>query len=156
ARGAVLGALPARTDEGRAPGETPLADVLQIVVLGRRVIAIDGLAGTEISEDLQIREDVLWSEARGRIGVALTDHRILAVKTRSGAWQEAGYLRGERAPASALLGEQVAWVLTGGRAFGFDGGSGNLVESSLGPRESVVAAQVSGAVAVVVTERRAL
>src|SRR4030095_7744048 len=125
ARGAVLGALPARTDEGRAPGETPLADVLQIVVLGRRVIAIDGLAGTEISEDLQIREDVLWSEAGGGHGVALTDHRILAVKTRSGAWQEAGYLRGERAPASALLGEQVALVVTGRRALGLRGGSGH-------------------------------
>ncbi len=154
--GAGLAGLPARAENRRAPGETPLADVLQIVVLGRRVVAIDGLAGTETSESLELGENVLWSEARGRIGVALTDRRVLAVATRSAAWQAMRYLRGERPPPSALLGERVALVLTGRRAVGFDGGSGNLVETSLGPRERVLAADTSGAVAVVVTERRAL
>jgi hypothetical protein len=88
--------------------------------------------------------------------VVLTDRRVLAVAVRSGSWQEARYRRGEAPPAGVFLGEQVALVVTSKRAIGFDGGSGNLVERSLGPRERVLAADASGAVGVIVTDRRAL
>jgi len=142
--------------ELREPGETPLADVLQLLVLERDVVAVDGLAGTELRERLELGEVVLSAESRGRVGVVLTDRRVLAVAVRSGSWQEARYRRGEAPPAGVFLGEQVALVVTSKRAIGFDGGSGNLVERSLGPRERVLAADASGAVGVIVTDRRAL
>jgi hypothetical protein len=156
ALGAVLAVLPAAGAELRAPGETPLADVLQLVFFERRVVAIDGLAGAEKSEDLLLGERVLWGEARGRVGVVLTDQRVLAVATRSASWQAERYQRGEAPPPNALLGEQVALVVTSRRALGFNSGSGNLTDVRLGPRERVIAADVSGAVGVVVTDRRAL
>ena len=140
----------------RAPGETPLADVLQLLVLEREIVAIDGLAGTDLRHPLERGERVLFAEARGRVAIALTDRRVLAVAVRSGSWQESRYRRGEPPPEGAFLGEQVALVVTTKRALGFDGGSGNLVEKSLGPREQVIAADASGAVGVIVTDRRAL
>ena len=130
--------------------------MLQLIVLEREIVAVDGLSGVDIREALELGERVLYAEARGRVGVALTDRRVLAVAVRSGAWQETRYRRGEPPPEGAFLGEQVALVVTTKRALGFDGGSGNLVERSLGPREQVLAADASGAVGVIVTDRRAL
>jgi hypothetical protein len=140
----------------RAPGETPLADVLQLVVLEREIVAIDGLSGSDLRQPLERGERVLLAESRGRVGIVLTDRRLLAVAVRSGAFQESRYRRGEPPPEGVFLGEQVALVVTTKRALGFDGGSGNLVERSLGPREQVLAADASGAVGVIVTDRRAL
>ena len=152
----VLVAASAQSADLRAPGDTPVADVLQLLVLEREIVAIDGLAGSELRYPLERGERVHFAEARGRVGIALTDRRVLAVSVRSGSWQQARYRRGEPPPEGAFLGEQVALVVTTKRALGFDGGSGNLVEQSLGPRERVLAADASGAVGVVVTDRRAL
>jgi hypothetical protein len=127
-----------------------------VLVLERELVAVDGLAGTETRVDLERGERVLWSDARGRVGVAVTDRRLLAVATRSGAWQATRFRRGETPPSGVLAGELVAIAVTEKRALGFDGGSGNLVERTLGPRERVIAADASGAVGVVVTDRRAL
>jgi len=153
---ALVSAAPARGQRARAPGETPIADVLQVIELDRELAAVDGLAGGEIRVALERGERVLWTEARGRVGLAVTDRRLLAVATRSGAWQSTRFRRGEAPPEGAFVGEQVAVVVTSKRALGFDGGSGNLVERSLGPREQVIAADASGAVGLVVTDRRAL
>ena len=130
--------------------------MIQLFVLDRELVAVDGLAGTEVRAALELGERVLWTEARGRVGLAVTDRRLLAVATRSGAWQSTRFRRGELPPEGAFLGEQVAVAVTAKRALGFDGGSGNLVERSLGPRERVIAADASGAVGLVVTDRRAL
>jgi hypothetical protein len=137
------------------PGERPLLDVLQILVLRREVRAIDA-AGGEIVQALERGEPVVWSDTRGRVGVVLTDRRVLAVTSRSGAWQESRYRLRERPPSEAFLGDQVALVLTPSRAIGLDGGSGNLIEQSLGPGERVLAVDVGENVGVVVTDRRAL
>ena len=55
-----------------------------------------------------------------------------------------------------ILGDRVGIVITNRRAIGIDGGSGNLVEHRLLPRERVVVTQVGANVAVVVTDRSAL
>jgi hypothetical protein len=151
-----LGGATAGASDLRAPGETPIADVSQVLVLDRELVAIDGLAGTDTRAELELGEQVLWTDAHGRVGIAVTNRRLLAVATRSGAWQATRFRRGERPPDGVLLGEQVAVAVTAQRALGFDGGSGNLVERTLGPRERVIAADASGAVGVIVTDRRAL
>jgi hypothetical protein len=137
-------------------GEVPLTDVLQIVVLEREVLAIDAESGGTRSRDLEIGEQVRWTGSRGRVGVVLTDRRVLAVATRSAAWQEARWRRTERPPDRALLGDRVAVLASSVRAIGFDGGSGNLVERTLAPSESVLRSEVSENVGVVVTARRAM
>ena len=135
--------------------QVPLADLLEVLLIDRNLLAIDARHGGEISERLQLDESVLWLGARGKIGVAITTRRILAVATGSGSWQEASYQKSEQPPAAPVLGDRVAIVLTNRRAIGVDGGSGNLVEYRLLPKERVVVSQVGANVAVVVTDRSA-
>jgi hypothetical protein len=135
---------------------SPLADLLQIVVQRRQLLAIDAESGGQLEEPLQLGEQVLWHATQGRVGVALTDRRVLAVGVGSGAWQETRYRNAERRPQAASLGDRVALVLTSQRVLGFDGGSRNLIEHELGPQESVRHSRVGQNVAVVVTSRLAL
>ncbi len=150
---ALLVAPPA---SARFYGDFPLEDLLTVVVTSRELLAIDAEGGGETPERLNLREQVLFSANRGRVGVVLTDQRVLAVGVRSGAWQGARYLRGESRPHGAELGDRVALVTTDRRLLGFDGGSNNLLEASLGPRERVLETGVSANLAVAVTDRRAL
>ena len=138
------------------PDEVPLAELLDVLLVDRDLLAISARRGGQVSERLQLDESVLWLGARGKIGVAITTRRILAVATGSGSWQETSYLRGEQPPSAPTLGDRVALVFTNRRAIGVDGGSGNLVEYRLGPKERLVASQVGANVAVFATERSAL
>ena len=140
----------------RTPGEVPIEDVLQIVVLDRELVAIDALGGGGPRERLEIGERLLRYAARGRVGIAVTDRRMLAVGVGSGSWQDTRYRQGEIPPRDFLLGDRVALLLTSKRALGFDGGSGNLIELSLGPAETVLGLEIGRNVAVIVTDRRAL
>jgi hypothetical protein len=142
--------------DARPAEDAVLAPLLDVVVLEREILAIDAESGGETRERLEIGERVLFAKQRGKVGVAVTDRRILAVATRSGSWQEARYRVGETPPQEAGLGDRVALVLTAQRAIGFDGGSGNLVESSIGPQELATQSAVGQNVAVVITNRRAL
>lgn len=153
----ALQAAPAAATEG-APlrDDTPLADLLEVIVAGRELLAVDALGGGQTVMRLRLDEEVLWTETRGEVGVALTDQRVLAVAVQSGAWQQAPYQRTEPPPKGALLGDRVAVVVTSRRVLGFDGGSRNLVEYHLGTQEVVLAARAGENVAVVVTDRRAL
>ena len=136
--------------------ETPLADLLEVIVTGREVLAVDARGGGATTISLRLEETVLWTDSRGKVGVVLTDRRVLLVATRSAAWQQVSYQQAELPPKDALLGDRVALVVTSRRALGFNGESGNLVEYRLGPQEAVLAARVGESIAVVVTDRRAL
>lgn len=140
----------------QVPGELPLADVLEVLVLDRQLVAVDARGGGQRELPLRLEERVLWTGARGRVGVALTDQRVLAVSAGSAAWQQANRQREEQLPSDALLGDRVALIVTSQRVLGFDGESGNLVESRLGVRERVLALRAGENVAVAVTDRRAL
>ncbi len=157
--GALLLAIAAVAAPARAQGvagEVPLADLLEILVVDRELLAIDAAGGGQTATRLRLGETVLWKGARGKVGVIITDQRILAVATQSGFWQEIDYGRTEQRPESALLGERVALAITSERVLGFNGGSGNLAEYRLGPREQVIVARVGENVGVVVTDRKAL
>lgn len=141
---------------GNLEDTAPLVDLLQVLFQGREIFAIEATRGSQRVVRLEIGERVRWHDARGKVAVVLTDRRILAVATISASWQSERFRAGERHPAAATLGDRVALILTNKRAIGFDGGSGNLVESDLGPRESVLLSRVGENVAVAVTTRRAL
>lgn len=136
--------------------EVPLADVLEILELDRELLAVDARGGGETVLRLRLGERVLWKTARGRVGLALTDQRILGVATGSAAWQQLDRMNGEAIEGRAELGDRVGLLLTSRRAVGFDAGSGNFVESPLGLRERVLATGVGLNVAVMVTDRRVL
>ena len=140
----------------QAPGEAAIEDVLQILLLERELIALDAVGGGGPRERLEIGEKLLWKASRGRVGVVMTDRRMLAVGVASGSWQEKRYRHGESPPRDALLGDRVAVWVTPKRVFGFDGGSGNLIVHSLGPHERLLRSQASANVAVLVTDRQAL
>jgi hypothetical protein len=140
----------------RVPSEVPLADVLDVLVLDREVLAVDARSGGQVRVSLRLNERVHWYGSRGLVAVALTDQRILAVAIGSGAWQQAELQRGEAPPSGAELGERIALIATSVRVLGFDGGSGNLVESRLGIREKLLQMRVGATVGVAVTDRRAL
>jgi len=139
-----------------AQNQSPLSPLLEVQVLGRDLLAIDSEGGGQRSERLERGETVLYTRSQGRVGVVVTDRRLLAIATRSGSWQQARYRHGEPPPADVEIGDRVALALMQTRAVGFDGGSRNIVESSIGPRETVVDSAVGPNVVVVITDRRAL
>jgi hypothetical protein len=139
------------------PGsQVPLSELIEIIVLPHTVLAVDATGGGQIEQDLELGETILWQGTRGRVGAVVTNKRLLLVATNSAAWQVARFRQGEQPPAAVLLGDRVALATTAKRALGFDGGSGNLVESSLGPREIVRQSAVGQNVGVILTDRRAL
>jgi hypothetical protein len=136
--------------------EVELADVLEIVVLTRELLAIDARGGGQTRFALDLGETVLWNGAKGRVGVVVTDRRFLAVSTVSSAWQETRWRRREAPATDIRLGGRVAIATTSQRVFGFDGRSGNLIERDLGPKESIFELDVGENVGVVLTDRSAL
>jgi hypothetical protein len=133
-----------------------LAPLLEVQVLDRAVVAIDAETGGERTARIERGEHVLYTRSAGRVGVAVTDRRILAIATRSGAWQETRLRKDESPPADVELGDRVALAFLATRAVGFDSRGRNLVESTLGPRELVRDSATGQNVAVIVTDRRAL
>lgn len=155
----AVAALPLVAPEAQAEGgsdQFELEDILQVVVLPRQLLAINAREGGQTEVNLDLGEKVLWELSRGQIAIAVTDQRILAVSTASAAWQETRIRRTEKPPAGALLGGRVALLATRTRAIGFEGKTGNFVESGLGPREFIVRSEVGDNVGVIVTDRRAL
>lgn len=142
--------------EPLTPSQVPLAEVLEVLLLDRELVAVDAGRGGQLSERLQIGESVLWYAARGKVGIAITTRRILSAATGSASWQELGYGQNEVPPMAAELGDRVALVITNQRAIGMNGTGGNLVEYRFGPRERFIASRVGNNVAVVATDRAAL
>jgi hypothetical protein len=135
------------------PDEVPLGDVIQVITLDNKVIAVDARGGGQKTIRLKAKEKVLWTGARGEIGVAITSYRMLAISAGSSAWQELSYAAGEALPESALLGDRLALLVTGQRVVGFNG---QFVETTLAATEDVLASRVGQNVGVVVTTHRAL
>lgn len=153
---AVVAQLLAFAVSVHAQEDVVLAPQIEIVVLPRELLAIDARSGGQLAERIELGERILYAKQRGRVGVAVTDRRMLAVASGSAAWQEARYRSGETPPSDVALGDRVALFLTAVRAIGFDGRSGNLVESVIGPQESVLDSAIGQNLAVVVTSRRVL
>jgi hypothetical protein len=136
--------------------DSPLSPLLELQIVGREVLSIDSENGGQRTERLERGEAVLYTRSQGRVGVVVTDRRMLAIATGSGSFQVARYRKGEGPPSDVSIGDRVALAMMQSRAVGFDGNSHNLVESTIGPREIVLDTAVGPNVAMVVTDRRAL
>ncbi len=138
-----------------APGEVVLEDSIAVEVLGRDLVAFDLLGTGQLSERLELDEEVLFTASRGRVALVLTTRRMLAATPDSSSWRSERYRITERPQESAWISQTLAMVVTGERVLAFFG-RGNWAEESFGPREEVSFARIGPATAVVVTGRRAL
>ena len=134
----------------------PLLDSIEVIVRDRELLAVDARGTGLLRQRLASGEPVLWSQARGRIGVAITDRRMLAVTPESAKWSVLSFRLAEAMPDGALVTERVGVIVTDQRVVGIAGLAGELFAEELGPHEDVVDAGARENVAVVVTERRAL
>lgn len=142
--------------QGQLPAdEFVLEDAIVVDQIGRELVAFDLVGSGRLATRLEPKEEVLWMGSRGRVAVALTTARMLAVTPHSGSWQEERYRLVEAPVAEAYLSQTLALVVTPLRALAFFG-TGNWTEEVLGPHEDVMAVSVGPAAGVVVTERRAL
>jgi hypothetical protein len=132
--------------------ERALEDVITVRVLGREMLAFDGLGGGVRKQRLEPGENVLWSGARGRIGLIVTDRRALAVRRGQG-FRVLRFRVREGRDARVSLGDRVALVATSGRLLAFDGA---WRQADLGALERLQVLSVGPGAALAVTDRRAL
>ncbi len=137
------------------PSEVELEDVIAVEVVGRELVAYDLLSTATPTLPLDMSETVSWMQARGRVGLALTATRALAVSPNTGGWREVRFGVHEAPPAAGFVGTRVALVVTDRRILGYDARSATWMEQALGPNESALHARVGDGTAVVVTNRNA-
>jgi len=142
----------------RSRASVPQLDSLQVLVRESEVIAIDGrLGGGPISERLETDERALIAEAHGRVGVVVTNRRILAVTSGNAMWMQTRLGVHEAFPSAVVIGERVALILTDDRAIGVAAnGKHRFFAEDIGPNEGLLDFRVGENVAVVLTDRRLL
>jgi hypothetical protein len=132
------------------------ADVIHVQLVGRELYAFDGEGSGRVSERLLRDEELVWTGQRGRIGVAITNQRILAVTPHASGWRGERFGLEEVAGERAWVGPRVALFLTNRRVLGFHGSGSNWVEAKLGLKEKLLDVRVGEGPAVVATDRRLL
>jgi len=155
---AWIGLAASPADARFLPGvSTPTLDLVDIVVRKREVLAVEPSARGIIQRTpLMVGEDVLWAGARGRVGIVVTDKRLLGITTNSGGWREIRFKIHESEPISILLGDRVAVVLTDMRALGMSTAGSQFHQEYIGTNETPLDAMVGDNVAAIVTDRRVI
>lgn len=136
------------------PDEIERVDVIAIERDGRQLYAFDALTGRRSVVRLEVAEEVLFERTRGRVGVVLTDRRVLGV-TSGTPWLEQRLGLQEKPAERGLVEDRIALVVTNRRALAFTGSRG-WVEETFGPNEKASTVRAGTAVGVVTTNRRAL
>ncbi len=135
--------------------EVELADVIELDLVGRDLFAYDLLGTRTPGLRLQIGETVRWMRSSGRVGIVVTDRRLLAITNANEVWQEIRLRARESRPDRAWLGKRVALVVTSQRALGYDSESGRWLEIDVGPNETVRDVRVGAQTGLVLTDRKA-
>lgn len=135
--------------------EVELEDVIEVDLIGRDLFAYDLLGTRSPGLRLELGETVLWMRASGRVGIVVTDRRLLAVTNENAAWQEIRLRIHESRPDRAWLGKRLAVAITDQRLLGYDSGSGLWIEANVGPNETVRGVQMGAQTGLVLTDRRA-
>ncbi|MBW2274357.1 MAG: hypothetical protein JRG96_13880 [Deltaproteobacteria bacterium] len=151
----LVGAQPLASDDF-VPDDFVPDDVIHVQLVGREIYAFAGNGSGRVSERLLRDEELLWKGQRGRIGVAITDQRILAATPNTSSWRGERFRVEEVVDERARVGPRVAVFLTNRRVLGFHGTGSNWVEANLGLKEEVLDVGVGNGPAVVVTNRRLL
>jgi hypothetical protein len=133
------------------------ADVVSIVALERRVLAVNPTTGPVAETPLAVNEVLLAQRARGRIGVAATNRRLLGITSRSAVWAELRLRVSESDDQPELVVEdRLALVRLEDRIAGITSASPVWHSVELAGDEQVREIVSAAQVAAVVTDRRAL
>lgn len=139
----------------RFRAEVPLLDSIDVIVREHSVLAVSAETGAHASRaKLEPGEDVLWVGVRGRIGLVVTDRRLLAISRTAPIWQNVHFKARETLPKSILLGERVGVVATSHHLYGISAAGGLLKAHELGAYEKLQEDLVGDNLAVIVTDRR--
>lgn len=136
-------------------GGVVLEDTISIDHIGRYLYAFDSQGGGRNKLELELRENVEFLQARGRVGLVVTNRRLLAISAGRGGWRSLPLQIAERDRTHEWLSSRIALVVTPRRILGFDAGIGTWVEVGVGPLEDVEQASVSSSTAVVLTGNNA-
>lgn len=132
-----------------------LEDTISVDHIGRDLYAFDSEGGGQNKLELDLRENVVFLEARGRVGLAVTNRRLLAISAGRGGWRELPLQIAERGRTHQWLSARIALVVTPRRIIGFDAGAAAWVQVGIGPLEEVEDARVSSSTAIVLTRNHA-
>ena len=136
-------------------GGVVLEDTISIDHIGRYLYAFDSEGGGRNKLELELRENVDFLQARGRVGLVVTNRRLLAIAAGRGGWRTLPLQIAERGRTHEWLSSRIALVVTPRRILGFDAGIGTWVEVGIGPLDDVEQASVSSSTAVVLTGNNA-
>ena len=146
-------------DARRSLSRFPSLDVLQVIVRDSEILAVDSRLGgfAAVRERLDVDEEARYADARGEIGVVITNKRILVASVESPRWMWTRIGVHESDPLAVVLGDRVALILTDHRALGVAAdGRKKFFAEDIGPNESILNFLVGENVAVVVTDKRVL
>jgi hypothetical protein len=140
---------------GSVMAESAIEHVVDVHQVGRKILAIRG-DGEKETIELRLKEKALWSGSFGKLGVAVTTHRLLVVSGVAGSWQEKPLRLREDVKPKAHLSSNIAVVDTGDRVVGYDAVAEAFLEWRYSLGENVRKVAVDRDVAVVVLERDVL
>jgi hypothetical protein len=133
------------------------ADVVSIVPLERRVLAVNPVTGPVAETPLAINESLLEYKTRGRLGVAATNRRLLGITSRSAVWAELRLRVSEAEHQPELVVEdRVALVRLRNRIAGISAAGPVWLDVELASDEDVIEIVSASQIAAVVTDRRAI
>jgi hypothetical protein len=135
-----------------------IEDRLDIVHVDNRLIAVNAATGALLEARLEVDERVLEVASQGRVGVVVTNVRLLGVGTPSSRWQELRFRKSERAsaPPDVHIEDRVALVPLATRLAVLGGENGRWSELPLGPGEARLRVLADTGLATVLTSRRAI
>jgi hypothetical protein len=136
--------------------QSPLNNLIDVLVVDRELLAFDALGTKNFRVRLELDEDVIWSGARGLVGVVVTNRRALAATPMARQWKEVRWRTSEAIPQSAEVSDRLAVLATEQRVLAFDSVGALWMQSSIGPDEYVTTLRAGQNSALVVTNRRAL
>lgn len=133
------------------------ADVVSIVPLEHRVLAVNPVTGPVAETDLAVNETFLGYRTSGRLGVAATSRRLLGITSRSAVWAELKLRvsEGDREP-EMVVEDRVALVQLPKRIAGITSVSPIWHDVELASDEEVRQIVSAAQVAAVITDRRAI
>ena len=133
-------------------------DQVDVINVDQHLIGIAGAGFPSIETDLEVGEYVIALRAHGFVGVIATNHRLLAISSRSSQFAELRYRIAEKPvnPDDIHVLERVAVVELSTRLVGFSPHSGIWVSLGLGPGEHPRKIDADANIAAIVTPRRAI
>ena len=146
---------PAYAQSPLTPGNVVLEDTISIDVLGRYLYAFDSLSGGRNQLELDLREKVIFQGSRGRVGLVVTNRRLLAIAAGTGGWRTLSLQLAEQGHTNQWISSRLALVVTPKRIIGFDAGAAAWLEVGIGPLEAVQEARLASSTAVVLTRKNA-